>query len=206
MQKLGCEIKEFLKEFDFSDLSWSVAKERSFEVDFSDLEEDEIYDISGEEWGFFFPDTDKNKKISFQSLFKSWNKNQIRRLGKVYLLFSGEYEDEKLHGCFASREDAERAKSLLALGTEGDIQEWDVTKIPPLPNLEGKYPFKVSIHKNLNFPIYVEKGWENVSSLSSAEESYNFCQNTERHEFYIFASDKEDAKERALTKLSNIGS
>ena len=64
MQKLGCEIKEFLKEFDFCDLSWSVVKELRFEVDFSDLEDEEIYDISGEEWGVFFPDTDKNKKIS----------------------------------------------------------------------------------------------------------------------------------------------
>ena len=203
MQKLGREIKEFLKEFDGSDLSWSVAKGLRFEVDFSDLEDEEIYDISGEEWGVFSPDTDKNKKISFLSLFKTWNKNQIRCTMKVYLLFSGEYEDTQLHGCFASREDAERARFLLAVAT-ADIQEWDVTKIPPLPNLEGKYPFKVSIHTNLNFPIYVEKGWENVSSLSSAEESYNFCQNTERHEFYIFASNKEDAQEKAMTKLSSL--
>ena len=180
MKKLGCEIKEFLREFDWSD-----------------LEDEEIYDISG----FFFPDTDRNKKISFERLFKTWNKNQIRCLGKVYLLFSGEYEDEQLHGCFASREDAERARFLLGLDTEEDIQEWDVTKIPPLPNLRGKYPFKVSIPENINFPIYVEKGWD---LLSSAEESYNFCQKTERYEFYIFASDKEDAKERALTKFSSL--
>ena len=73
MQKLGREIKEFLKEFDFSDLSWSVPKERRFEIDFSDPEDEEIYDISGEEWGDFSPDTDKNK-ISFLSLFKTWNK------------------------------------------------------------------------------------------------------------------------------------
>ena len=199
MQKLGREIKEFLKEFDFSDLSWSVVKERRFEIDFSDLEDEEIYDISGEEWGFFFPDTDRNKKISFESLFKTWNKNQIRCLGKVYLLFSGEYEDEQLHGCFASREDAERAKILLGLDT--DIQEWDVLRIPTLPDLKGRYPFKVSIHTNPNFPIYVEKGWD---LLSSAEESYNFCQNAQRYQFYIFASDKEDAKERALTKLSSL--
>ena len=204
MQKLGREIKEFLKEFDFSDLSWSVAKERSFEIDFSDLKDEEIYDISGEEWGSFSPDTDKNKKISFLSLFKTWtwNKNQIRRLGKVYLLFSGEYEDKQLHGCFASREDAERARFLLGLDTE-DIQEWDVCNVPPLPDLNGKYPFKVSIHTNPGFPIYVEKGWENVSSLSSAE-SYNFCQKTARHEFYIFASNKEDAQEKAMTKLSSL--
>lgn len=205
MQKLGCEIKKFLKEFDGSDLSWSVAKERRFEIDFSDLEDEEIYDISGEEWGAFSPDTDKNKKISFLSLFKTWNKNQIRCTMKVYLLFSGEYEDEQLHGCFASREDAERARFLLALDTEGDIQEWDVTKIPPLPDLKGKYPFKISIHTNLNFPIYVEKGWENVvSSLSSVEETYTFSQDTQRYEFYIFASNKQDAQEKAMTKLSSL--
>lgn len=204
MQKLGREIKEFLKEFDFSDLSWSVAKERRFEIDFSDLEDEEIYDISGEEWGAFSPDTDKNKKISFLGLFKTWNKNKIRCTMKVYLLFSGEYEDEQLHGCFASREDAERARFLLALGAEGDIQEWDVVKIPPLPNLEGKYPFKVSVHTNVNFPIYVEKGWENISALSSVEEAYNFCQNTERHEFYIFAFNEEDAKQKAKLKLSSL--
>ena len=125
---------------------------------------------------------------------------------KVYLLFSGEYEDEQLHGVFASLEDAERAKFLLGVD-DGDIQEWEVKSIPPLPKLEGKYPFKVSIHSNREYPIYVEKGWDDyVSSLPSVEETYTFSQDTQRYEFYIFASSLSDAKKIALTKFLNIGS
>ena len=126
---------------------------------------------------------------------------------KVYLVVSGEYEDEQLHGVFASLEDAERAEFLLGVD-EGDIQEWEVESIPPLPKLEGKHPFKVSIHiPHEEYPIYVEKGWEDcVSSLSSVEETYTFSQDDQRYDFYIFASDKEDAKKIALTKFLNIGS
>lgn len=76
MQKLkGSEIKEFLSDFDFSDLIWSVPKERRFEIDLSDLEDDEIYVID-EAFGYFFHhETDKDK-VSFLDLFRAWNKNE----------------------------------------------------------------------------------------------------------------------------------
>ena len=75
MQKLkGSEIKEFLRDFDFSDLIWSVPKERRFEIDLSDLEDNEIYVID-ESFGFFHHETDKDK-VSFLDLFRAWNKNE----------------------------------------------------------------------------------------------------------------------------------
>ena len=146
---------------------------------------------------------------------------------KVYSLVSGMHEDYQIHGIFPSFEDAERAKFMWGIESRYDhvdIEEWEIETIPPLPDLDGKLPFTVSIHQPERHPIYVSQGWYARSSSeaknytfspnsdaehiwesnSPVEEGYTFCQNTQRYEFYLFASDKEDAEKIALAKLLKL--
>ena len=119
---------------------------------------------------------------------------------QVYLLTSGEYDDYRVQGAFASFEDAERAKVLWGFDQDesAEIEELEVLAIPKLPK-HGKVPFTVKIHTKEEHPVYVFKGWVGVSSV---EEGYSFL--GEVYRFYVYAVYEEDAKKKAISYFRTL--
>lgn len=148
---------------------------------------------------------------------------------KVFQLTSWQHEDYQIHGIFPSFEDAERAKFLWGIEknyNDVDIEEVDVETIPPLPQLDGRLPFEVSLrHQQEKYPVYVKQGWYGRSSKE--KESYSFSPNSEKkhiwesnspieegytfdyvsqtYTFYVWATDKKEAQKIATEKLQKIG-
>lgn len=123
---------------------------------------------------------------------------------KVYLLTSGEYEDYQVHGAFASSIDAKRAKFLWGLSEDesAQVEELEILTIPDLPKLdEGLKPFTVSIHVPSEYPVYVDRGW---CDWTSVEEGYTFEEENQKYKFYLFAIDSEDAKKKAKERLLSL--
>ena len=116
---------------------------------------------------------------------------------QVYLLTSGEYDDYQVHGAFASREDAERAKVLWGFKDDesAQIEELEVLTIPELPK-HNETPYTVKIPAKEEYPVYVSKGWIGIDSV---EEGYSFLEDVYR--FYIYAVYEEDAKKKAISYL-----
>ena len=114
---------------------------------------------------------------------------------QVYLLTSGEYDDYRVQGAFASMEDAERAKVLWGFDQDesAEIEELEVLAIPKLPK-HSKVPFTVKIHAKEEHPVYVFKGWAGIYSV---EEGYSFLGDAYR--FYVYAQNEEDAKKKAIS-------
>lgn len=118
---------------------------------------------------------------------------------QIYLVTSGENEDYRVHGAFASIEDAERAKILWGFDQDEstEIEELDVLKIAELPELNGRHPFKVNIYDDE--ATYVHRGW---CDRTSAEEGSTFSEVSKKHTVYIYAQDEEDAKKKAIAFLN----
>lgn len=147
---------------------------------------------------------------------------------KVYQLSSGKYEDYQIHGTFPSFEDAERAKFLWGIEANYsyvDIEEVEVETIPPLPELDGRLPFEVSLHHHQEkHPVYVKQGWYGRSSKekesysfspnseaehlwgsnSPIEEGYIFAQESQTYTFYVWAKDKKEAEKIATEKYAKV--
>jgi hypothetical protein len=69
---LGREIKLFLKNSQLTKYSWVIPDHLRYIIDFTDFEDSEIYDISGEEFGCFTHDLNKDIQVKFLDLFKAW--------------------------------------------------------------------------------------------------------------------------------------
>ncbi len=94
--------------------------------------------------------------------------------------------------------------------------------IPPLPELDGRLPFEVSLHPQ---QVYVKQGWYGRSfkeqegysfypnskaehiweSNSPVEEGYTFDKDSQSYTFYVWATDKKEAQKIATEKFQKIG-
>ena len=68
----GREIKLFLQNSQLTEYSWVIPDHLRYAVDFTDFEDSKPYDISGEEFGCFTHDLNKDIQVKFLDLFKAW--------------------------------------------------------------------------------------------------------------------------------------
>lgn len=106
---------------------------------------------------------------------------------KVYLLTTGDYEDERVVGVFSSVEQLEKFKNKFPTSDYNDPKEFELDYIPDVP--DGKVIYYV--HHDYWGKIKSYKG--DISHINSVNKLYG----DDKYATYVWASSEEEAIEVA---------